>query len=387
MAVRAQAIEKIKRCFAAEQANPPVPHKYGDIPVTYEAVTAEWLTSTLARDARPGTFVQKFTLGPRDTGSFNRRRILLEWTGPDADTMPKSVFCKAAQDLVNRIMLSNGGTLSELAFYRHVRPRLPSTIATAEALFAGYDPDSWASIIVMQDMPTATFCSYETVLSKEQFCEQFELLAQLHGRFYASTEPFFGDLITFQQRFNNLVANLDYENSCCNGFRAAQPQIPPRLFAREAEVWPATVKCVERNGALTPRLIHGDVHLGNWFITPDHHMGLTDWQVLSCGHWSRDLAYVLGTGVSVERRREWEKEMVEVYVAAHAKAGGPTVSVDEAWLELRRQSLAALAYWTCTLTPSASMPDMQPEAPTREFIKRLSALVDDHDALDAFEGL
>ncbi|CAK7229396.1 hypothetical protein SEUCBS140593_007228 [Sporothrix eucalyptigena] len=386
MADRTQILAKIKQRFADEQSNPPVPRKYGDIPVSYEAVTAEWLTATLARDATPGTVVKAFRLGPRDSGSFNRRRIFLEWDGPDAAKMPTSVFCKAAQDLLNRIMLSNGGTLSEIAFYAHVRSRLPE-LATADALFAGYDPESWASLIMMKDLPTATFCSYKTVLTKQQFQEQFEVLAQLHGRFYNSTEPFFGSLMTFQQRFTNLVNNLDYESSCCNGFRAAQPQISERLFSREADVWPATVRSVERNGSLPPTLIHGDVHLGNWFITPDGHMGITDWQVLSRGHWSRDLAYVLGTGVSVERRREWEKDMVAVYVKALGAAGGPTVSTDEAWLELRRQSLAALAYWTCTLTPSASMPDMQPEAPTREFIKRLAALVDDHDALDSFEGL
>ncbi|EMT62798.1 hypothetical protein FOC4_h10017653, partial [Fusarium odoratissimum] len=26
------------------------------------------------------------------------------------------------------------------------------------------------------------------------------------------------------------------------------------------------------------------------------------------GHWSRDLAYVLGTAVSAEKRRQWEHE-------------------------------------------------------------------------------
>lgn len=124
---------------------------------------------------------------------------------------------------------------------------------------------------------------------------------------------------------------------------------------------------------------------GNWYITRKQRMGLTDWQAMSRGHWSRDLAYVLGTGVSTDKRRLWEKEMVRMYVKELAEAGGPKVTEDEAWLELRRQSFGALAYWTCTLAPSAAMPDMQPEEPTLLFIGRIAALIDDHDALGSFE--
>ena len=102
-------------------------------------------------------------------------------------------------------------------------------------------------------------------------------------------------------------------------------------------------------------------------------------------HWSRDLAYVMGTAVPIEKRRLWEREIVELYVSEFEKAGGPKTTVEEAWLELRRQSLGALAYWTLTLTPSKVMPDMQPEAASRDFISRLCALIDDHDALDAFD--
>ena len=114
-------------------------------------------------------------------------------------------------------------------------------------------------------------------------------------------------------------------------------------------------------------------------------MGLTDWQAMARGHWSRDLAYVLGTGVPTAKRRLWEHEVVELYVSEFEKAGGPKTTVEEAWLELRRQSLGALAYWTLTLTPNKNMPDMQPEEASRDFISRICALIDDHDALDAFD--
>lgn len=91
---------------------------------------------------------------------------------------------------------------------------------------------------------------------------------------------------------------------------------------------------------------------GNWSVTSECHMGLTDWQAMARGHWSCDLAYVLGTSISTEHRRLWEDELVRTYLAEFVNAGGTKVPVEEAWIELRRQPLGALAYGTLTLTPS-----------------------------------
>lgn len=126
---------------------------------------------------------------------------------------------------------------------------------------------------------------------------------------------------------------------------------------------------------------------GNWYITPDGRMGLTDWQAFSRGHWSRDIAYALGTAVPTAQRRLWERDIIRFYLAELAKAGGPVITEDVAWLELRRQSFGALWYWTFTLTPSEKMPDMQPEETSLRFIGRIAALMDDHDALDSFKDL
>lgn len=402
---RSDTVESIKGCCAEEAKNPPIARKYGDIPVSYDSITKEWLTATLARD-RKDTSVKNFALGPEDNGSSERRRIEIEWEGAEADKMPKSVFCKAAHSINNRITLSVGGTYTEVCFFNEVRPLIE--IEAPTAYFAGYNPDSWAAMIMLKDMGSAThFCTYKTALTKVQFAEQFQILAKLHGRFYQSKEPFFPRLLHYKDRIQNLTS-IGIEDACRNGFREARREIPPRLFAREAEIWPATLKSVERNASLPETTVHGDVHLGmnprdwsyrerewltmetsrnlgNWYITPSGHMGLTDWQAMARGHWSRDVAYVLGTGVPTEKRRLWDEEMVELYLFELEKAGGPKVTVEEAWLEIRRQSLGALAYWTLTLTPSKLMPDMQTEATTRDFLGRICDFMDDHDVLDAFD--
>ncbi|KAF9891525.1 hypothetical protein FE257_003992 [Aspergillus nanangensis] len=390
--LRRDIVQAIRQTFEDEQINPPVPRKLGDIPISYDSITTEWLTDTL-NPGSTGTVVKRHTLGPKDNGTANRRRIHLEWEGPDAEKFPASVFCKAAHALENRIVLSSGGTRSEVSFYNDVRARVD--IEAPSAYFAAYDRQSWASMIMLRDIGDgAIFCTHKTVLTKAQFAEQIRILAKLHGRFYQSKEPFFETLVQYRDRFENLISFLDIETVCTNGFRAAEEVIPPRLFARQAEVWPATIKSVYHNASLPPTVVHGDVHLGikspacygNWYITAEGYMGLTDWQALSRGHWSRDLAYILGTAVPADKRRLWEDEMVHLYISELEKAGGPRTDPKDAWLELRRQSFGALWYWTMTLTPSTSMPDMQSKETTLDFVGRIAALIDDHDALDAFNN-
>lgn len=79
--------------------------------------------------------------------------------------------------------------------------------------------------------------------------------------------------------------------------------------------------------------------------------------------------------------------MVKLYVQELARYGGPKVSEEEAWKELKRQTFGPLWYWTFTLTPSKIMPDMQPVETTLDFIGRITALMDDHGALDSYNDL
>jgi hypothetical protein len=262
---RHDVVQSIRQTFEKEQKNPPVPRKLGDIPVSYEAITVEWLTNTLNQSSTDPPVI-RYTLGPKDNGTANRRRINLEWSNPGqgalhTEKFPASVFCKAAHALENRIVLSSGGTQSEVIFYNEVRPLVD--IEAPTAYFAAYDKQSWASMIMLKDIgAVATFCTHETVLTEAQVASQVRTLASLHGKFYNSTEPFFADLVGYKNRFERLSVHLDIETVCTNGFRAAKEVIPDRLFARESEIWPATVKSVYRNASLPPTVVHGDVHLG-----------------------------------------------------------------------------------------------------------------------------
>ena len=160
--------------------------------------------------------------------------------------------------------------------------------------------------------------------------------------------------------------------------------MPARLFARRDEVWDATMRSVDQHNHLPKTLIHCDVHLKNWYIAKSGAMGLSDWQIASVGHWSRDVIYTLTTALTVENRRAWEQDLVRLYLDVMAEAGVPREPLDQVWQSLRQQLMSALAFWTITLRPAEGMPDMQPLRTTREFLKRLLTAIDDHQSLDSF---
>ena len=378
-----EKVEKIRKAYAAELKDKPVAKVYGEIPVSYDSITSEWLTATLGRD-HPGSKVVNHTLDEPDSGTSNRRRIFLEWNDKGHQAgLPPSVFCKATFELNNRIVLSVAGIHSETTFYNKIRPLID--IEAPKAYFAGYHPISYASIIILEDMAKrVSFCGHETRVTRQMVEDQFSLLANFHGKFYKSEHPAVKDLVTFEYRMNLMIQNHSLRMVCENGFDAAKEVIPSRLFSRASEIWDATERSVNRNGELPQTVVHSDVHLGNWYQTNEGQMGLEDWQVTSRGHWSRDLAYVLATALTIENRRAWDKELVREYLSKLLSHGGPKISEEEAWLELRRQLFTVLSFWTMTLTPSRDMPEMQTKSTTMDFIGRIATMMDDHDALAAW---
>src|SRR5690606_4144234 len=94
-------IQRITELFERDQRSGAKATQPTDIPVSYEAMTPEWLTHVLCR-GHAGAKVVDFSLGEVDNGSSNRRRIFLTYNAAgQAAGLPASVFCKASHVLIN----------------------------------------------------------------------------------------------------------------------------------------------------------------------------------------------------------------------------------------------------------------------------------------------
>ena len=376
---------EIKERYEQERKAHKRPTTINELPFTYEAITPAWLTAVLGRD-HVGAAVESYTLGPVDDGTSNRRRIALEWNAAgQAAGLPDKLFCKGTQSLESRYMLGmNEGVQAEVNFYNLVRPTLP--VIAPLALFARFDPRTLNSIIVMRDMrDEVEFCRLDTDLSFEHAQSQMRLFATLHSRYYQSAEleTTLAPFSLWEDFFTITCVDAGFTDACIRGFTLAEAVIPPRLFKREALVWPATLRCTELHKTMPRGLNHSDVHLKNWYITPTGEMGINDWQNAAKGNGGRDLAYCIATSLSIEKRRLWERDLISYYCEEFARAGGPRLDVDTTFLRYRQQMFAALAWWTGTLGQPPDAPAMQPAETSLEFIKRMTVAMDDLDALDA----
>jgi hypothetical protein len=359
------------------------------LPVSFDDITTQWLSGTLCRN-HPGAEVLDYRLEPVEQGTTNRVRLHVVYNAAgEKAALPTRLFCKASQGLSNRITLGlSGAAEAEVSFYNYIRPFVD--IEAPHAAFAHIDTSTFNSIVMLEDLSDSVseFCTQRTVVTRDRVEDQLALLAKVHGAGYSDprVREHLEGFTTWVEYFDNTLAFGMREGSE-EGFRRADDLIPARLHKRHAEIWPATVAAVALNHTLPCTLAHGDVHLKNWYITNTGRMGLSDWQCVSRGHWGRDFGYTIGTALTVEDRRAWERDLLDFYLDHLHAAGGPKVPFYEGWLHYRRQLMTALTWWTITYNPAPGMPDMQPIDTTREFVKRLATAIDDVESLDSFGEL
>jgi hypothetical protein len=102
-------------------------------------------------------------------------------------------------------------------------------------------------------------------------------------------------------------------------------------------------------------LIHGDSHLGNFFVTGDR-MGMLDWQAVQWAKGIRDVQYFLINSLREDVLAAHERELIEHYVAELA-SHDVTLATDETWEQYRAYSFQTLMTSVVSLG-TASMTDM-----------------------------
>jgi hypothetical protein len=378
-------IASIEAAFAADAASGDLARDPFRIPLSYEEIAPEWFTGALCSN-HPAAKVTSFELGPPDNGSSNRRRVSLSYNdaGIEAD-LPKTVFCKGALLLKNRILL---GTLdapqTETNFFRLIRPNVEIDAPVARHVVS--DAKARAYIAVMDDLTNLVeFCSETTPMNRARAESMMRLLAKLHST-YLGHRQLNTSALPFHKWADwwQMTSRLNFEDCCDRGVEAAESVFPASVFARRDELWAHTLRSVERHRELPATLQHTDGHFSNWYIRADDQMGLCDWQFLSVGHWSRDVIFALSTALTTEQRRAWQDDLLRFYVEEMRANGAADVNYDEAFGNIRQQIFSTLAFWTYTLRPGPGRPDMQKEERLMIYIGRMAQALEDLDAFNSF---
>jgi hypothetical protein len=112
---------------------------------------------------------------------------------------------------------------------------------------------------------------------------------------------------------------------------------PGEISAEVAQVYRLTLQHWDElleywfSGPLS--LLHGDSHLGNFFVFHDE-MGMLDWQATHWGKGIRDVQYFLIDSLPAEVLAPRERELVDYYVDRRGHHGAP-IDREQAWHDYR----------------------------------------------------
>jgi len=372
----------------ADRIHAPVARTYDDIPANLQGVTPTWLTTVL-QPAVPGAVVEAVSVAGVSSGTSVRGRLNLRYRDARID-QPSTLFAKTASTFATRVANGVTGTAqTEAGFYRQLRSRI--SVEAPLGYHCAADGRSWRSIHIVEDLVRtkgATFLTPATVLSAGQAEEMVCQLAVLHtdgARLSEVHGPMPVWLRSYEQWWQRSLSVAGVQKSHLRGVAAAVEVglAPPELRGRGPELWQGFQKSIAAHKDMPRTLLHGDAHLGNWYVTADGVMGLCDWQCVSVGHWSRDLAYTLVSALEPEQRRAWERDLIQLYLDQLRERGMEDVAFETAWSAYRLQILAALLMWTPTYRPPALLPDMQPTEVIEEMLRRITTAVVDLDSLAA----
>jgi hypothetical protein len=291
-------------------------------------LTSAWLSQAL------GHGVTGFDVSPVGTGQMGScYRIGL--TG--SPQLPASVLLKLpSSDAGTRAMVA-GAYRTEVRFYTEVLGTVG--IHTPQCLAVTEVDDGGRFAILLQDMAPAEQGNQIAGCTPDQARDAAVNLAGLHGpRWCDPTLLRIDGLKPSDADDAALLASVygpATETFLDQLGDAVSPQTRETLLAcvPAAEAW--TLARSERFG-----LVHGDYRLDNLLFAAgaDTPVVAIDWQTLSLGLPARDLAYLLGTGLSISDRREHERSLVAEYHAALVAYGLEDMadySLDLCWEDYR----------------------------------------------------
>ena len=356
-----------------------------EVPGTVRDLTDEWLTGWLCRDV-PGARVTSFTVLGGSAGSSTRAALRVTYnTEGSRAGLPTELFAKLAASYRQRVTLGSADAQrAEVVFFTSLRPKIE--METPHGYGGAVDARSWKSAVLMEDIAAtkgATFVEPVQPLERTQIEDLVENLARMHGTMWEHPDL---RLLpkTPVDHFRTISALLDMRKRCQVGMERAKTAISPQIYGQADRLWEGTRRALELATNSLPRtLLHGDAHVGQSYITADGRMGWTDWQLAMQGGWAYDLAYFVSSACEPENRREWERDLLELYLEGLTEHGGQPPTTEDAWRTYCQQLFYPWSAWAFTIGRAAYQPRMQPDEYSLAILKRMSHAIVENDAFRA----
>jgi hypothetical protein len=264
-------------------------------------------------------------------------------------TLPSTLFVKLpSAQLWTRLFCNLLGIWrNECHFYRHAAPHVPIRMPDA---YVVADQGS-RFVLILEDLNAAgdlqLFTNPDMIAgaSVEQAKRCLSAFAALHAAFDGWSVDEREAILPLElhpfRSPNAQTLNPLLSNAAIGPCHRKAPELFPRdmveLYREALSNWD-TLMAYWYSEPLT--LIHGDSHLGNFFVTGDQ-MGMLDWQAAQWAKGIRDVQYFLINSLQQDVLAANERALIAHYVAELARHG-VTLGEDEAWSQYRAYSFQTL---------------------------------------------
>lgn len=311
--------------------------------VPVEAITAEWLTTALRQAGRlEGAKVVDVSYQTCGTGQLgDSYRFTLTYDKPSAG--PATVVGKfASKDPTSREFGTRSGFYrSEIGFYRELAPNL--SVSIPKALHASLASNNTDFVLLMEDLAPARQVDQLIGCSADESARVLEQAAALHAatwhdRRLASQDWLQGPVGIFTQVTDNFAGVVKSFPDLCADLVPEQDLAEAARLVDHADAWKRTFS--------DPQCLwHMDLRADN--VLFDAHDGtrpvvILDWQGLGFGRGTIDVAYWMGTSMTVENRRAHERDLVAHYHKALAGHGVKDYSAERCWDDYRLHAIHGL---------------------------------------------
>ena len=271
-------------------------------------ITPEWLTRVL-NDAGVNGVVNQLQGQSIGTGQVGENvRFTLSGEGD----IPATVVGKfPSTDPTSRLTGVQQGTyIKEARFYEHLQSCVD--IQTPKVFYLDLDQASHMFVLIMEDLAPGTQGNQLKGCNIEDATLAINQLAMLHGPMWGRTEHLFEEVIVDGNQHSGEHIKGLYDLVTAGFLDRYQSRLTPY----ETEIVRQVGECMPQyfagyQGDLT--LIHGDYRLDNMMFGGNYPLTVIDWQTLSFSCPLSDVAYFLGTSLTVSDRLSNEEGLVQQY--------------------------------------------------------------------------
>jgi aminoglycoside phosphotransferase (APT) family kinase protein len=307
-----------------------------------------WLTDAL-RGSFPGVAVSSARIVSEESGTTDHVRVGLDYSSGSG---PATVFIKKQGSASHRFMNVVTGMLSnEARFYLEIDDDLPIEMPVAYA--TGIDRRRMNSVLLLQDLVAsdARTNACTTPLTVEQCASGLEGLAGLHA-WYWPGNGHDRELEWLPRSMGGAAWWATVRGGAARGVPMAKKEGldlrgPAGDAAQTTKLWKD--HCTRAATAPVRTVVHGDAHVGNTYLLPNGVIGFVDWQIVARGAWFFDVPYFIVGALTVQDRRDEERDLLAHYLDVLGKHGVVAPSFDAVWEDYRPASMYGLAMWLCTL--------------------------------------